>query len=157
MRTPGNTWKNVFKSVKKICRENKLKEFHVKFVHRIIVTKKKLLRFGFKDDDECLYCGESDSIDHTFIDCQFTKRFTGLKRNSLWFNDSNNTYFSPKMKQILFDITSSEYEKNLNIKFNYTLLYMRHYIYINKLHSKAITLHDFSGKISFKYRIENIS
>ena len=142
-------WKNVFKSVKKICGENKLKEFHFKFIHRIIVTKRKLLRSGFKNDDECLYCGESDSIDHTFIHCQFTKRFIGTVIQ--WFNGSNNTYFSPTMEQILFGITSSEDEKNLNIKFNYSLLYMRPYIYINKLHSKAITVDDFSDKISSKY------
>ena len=138
----------MFKSVKKICRENKLKESHLKFIHGIIVTKKELLRFGLKDDDECLYCGESDSIDHT-------KRFIGSVIQ--WFSDSNNTYFSPTIEQILFGITSSEHEKNLNLKFNYTLLYTRHYIYTNKLHSKAITLHDFSDKISSKYRIVNIS
>ena len=114
-----------------------MKEFHFKFIHRIIVTKKELLRFGFKDDDECLYCGESDSIDHTFIHCHFTKKFIGSVIQ--WFNDSNNTYFSPTIEQTLFGITLSGHEKNLNLKFNYTLLYMRHYIYVNKLHSRAIT------------------
>ncbi|XP_068692817.1 uncharacterized protein [Montipora foliosa] len=33
-------WKNMFKSVQKTCRENKVREFHFKFIHRIVVTKK---------------------------------------------------------------------------------------------------------------------
>ena len=60
-----------FISIKQVPRENKLREFHFKFLHRIVVTKKELCRFGIKDDSECLYCGEQDSIEHTFADCFF--------------------------------------------------------------------------------------
>ena len=35
-----------------IC--SKLKEFKFKFIHRTIVTKKELFRFGINTDDECL-------------------------------------------------------------------------------------------------------
>ena len=80
-------WKNIYNSVRKICKENRLKEYHFKFIHRIIITKKELHRFGVKSDDNCLYCGEQDSIDHTFIDCPFTKRF--VKTCIGWFNDTN--------------------------------------------------------------------
>ena len=58
---------------KRICKENKLKEFHYKFLHRIIVTKKELHRFGIKDDGDCLYCGNEDSIEHTFIGPIYTR------------------------------------------------------------------------------------
>ena len=34
------------KFAKEICRENKLREFHFKFVHRPIVCSKELFRFG---------------------------------------------------------------------------------------------------------------
>ena len=37
---------------------------HFKFIHRIIVTKRELLKFGIKNDKECLYCGQNYSIDH---------------------------------------------------------------------------------------------
>ena len=36
----------------------------------------------------CVYCWESDSIDHTFIDCQFTKSFT--QEVLQWFNVNNS-------------------------------------------------------------------
>ena len=63
-----DAWKKIFASLKNICKETKLKEFQFKFIHRIIVTKKELCKYGIKTDDECLYCGEQDSIDpwHTF-------------------------------------------------------------------------------------------
>ena len=47
-------WQHIFKLAKQICRENKLKEFHYKSLHRIIVTKKELCRFGIKQDSDCL-------------------------------------------------------------------------------------------------------
>ena len=44
-------------------------------MHRVVVTKKEFFTFGIKLDDECLCCGDKDSIQNTFIECQFTKIF----------------------------------------------------------------------------------
>ena len=83
-------WRQIFILAKQICRENKLKEFHYKFLHRITVTKKELCRFGVKQDSDCLYCGKEDSItEHTFINCQFSKAFQ--RRVIRWFNNVNLT------------------------------------------------------------------
>ena len=81
-----NTWRTIFSSVRTTCKETKLREFQFKFSHRILVTKKELFRFGIKTDNECLYCGESDSNDHTFINCEFSKHF--MKNIILWFNET---------------------------------------------------------------------
>ena len=59
-------WSNIYKSLKNVSKENKLREFHFKFIHRIIVTKRELLKFGIKNDEVCLYCGQNDSIEHKF-------------------------------------------------------------------------------------------
>ena len=48
-------------------------DWNCKLIHRTIVTKKEFFRFGIKTDDECLYCGDKDSIEHSFIECAFTK------------------------------------------------------------------------------------
>ena len=48
-------WTNIFKSVQKTCRENRVREFHFKFIHRIVVTKKELFRFNIKSDSNKLY------------------------------------------------------------------------------------------------------
>ena len=69
-----NDWQTIFKSLKTICKEHKLKEFHFRFIHRIVVAKKELHRFGITDNDECLYCGDPDSIDHSFFSIATSQR-----------------------------------------------------------------------------------
>ena len=138
---------------KQVSRENKLREFQFKFLHRIVVTKKELCRFGIKHDSECLYCGEQDSIEHTFLDCSFTKDF--LSKVVQWFNNCNQTSFKPTNQEFLFGIFSNSASKELLKKINYTLLFARYFIYTNKLHNNSLLITDFVSKISSKYRLEN--
>ena len=72
MRMPGKKFNLPNLS---ICKETKLKEFQLKLIRRIVVTKKELHRYGITADDECLYCGEKDSIDLTFLNCRFVQIF----------------------------------------------------------------------------------
>ena len=151
-RLDDNAWEKIFTSLKNICKKTKLKEFQFKLIHRIVVTKKELHRYGIKADDECLYCGEKDSIEHTFLNCQFVKIFV----NSVidWFNAANNSKFAPTIEEKLFGIISGPYEKEILKKFNYTILFMKYYIYTSKMHNQAIHLSVFVDKVPFKYRIE---
>ena len=102
-----DVWTRTLKSLKNISKETKLREFQFKLIHRTMVTKKELFRFGIKTDDECLYiyCGDKDSIEHSFIECVFTKLFT---QNLLdWFNQVNECQISPPTEETLFGITAS--------------------------------------------------
>ena len=67
--------KNYFKQIKFMCKENKHKEFYFKLVHRILVSKKALYLFGVSNNSKRTYCGQPDSISHTFIECHHSKRF----------------------------------------------------------------------------------
>ena len=125
--------------------ETTLKEFQFKLIHRTIVTQKELFRFGIKADDECVYCGNRDSIRHSFIECMFTRMFTQKVLN--WFDQVN----------ALFGITASSHDTTIIRKFNYTALIMRHYIYSAKLNSLAISFQDFISKLLIKYNLENLS
>ena len=151
--TKTDVWEKRFASLKTLCKEPKLKEFQFKFMHRIVVTKRELLRYGIQSDDDCVYCGEGDSIDHTFSDCAFIKKFSLEVIN--WFNVTNKTHFNPSIQDKLFGVTSEQFGINATKKFNYTLLFMKYYIYTNKLHTSSILLADFVNKISLKYRIEH--
>ena len=116
-------WGKIFRSVPKVCKENKLREFHFKFIHRVVVTKKELFRFNIKPDSNCVYCGETDSIDHTFIECQLTKSFT--QDVLQWFNVNNNSNFILNAEDFLFGLFSAS--STLTKKLNYTLLFTRYY------------------------------
>ena len=148
-------WTRIFKSLKNICKETKLKEFQLKLIHRTIVTKKELFRFGIKTGDECLYCGNKDSIKHSFIECVFTKMF--IQNVSDWFTQVNMCKISPTTEETLFSITASTLDTTIIRKFNYITLFMRHYIYSSKLNSLAISIQDFLGKLLIKYDLENFS
>ena len=56
----------------------------------------------------------------------------------------------------MFGVVSEQFEKSVTKKFNYTLLFMKYYIYTNKLRTSPILLADFVNKISLKYRIGRI-
>ena len=95
--TKTDVWEKRFASLKTLCKEPKLKEFQFKFMHRIVVTKRELFRYGIQSDDDCVYCGEGNSIDHTFSDCAFIKKFSLEVIN--WFNVTNKTHFNPPYKR----------------------------------------------------------
>lgn len=105
IRPDENAWKKNFTSLKNICKETKLKEFQFKLIHRIVVSKKELHRYRIKTDDECPYCGEKDSIDHTCLNCQFVEIFVNNVID--WFNATNNSKFAPTIEEKLFGIISS--------------------------------------------------
>ena len=51
-----------FKNLKSMDKENNLREFYFKFLHRIIVTRKELCLYGIKYNSAWVYCQEPDSI-----------------------------------------------------------------------------------------------
>ena len=144
------SWQSAFASVRTTSQDMKLREFHFKFLHRMTVTKKELFRFGLKADCECLYCGEPDSIDHTFIQCQFSQRF--IKKIVQWFNQTNKTNFNPGQRETLFGVLNNQ--DNMRRLFNYTMLFMRYFIYKCKLKEDALHLPDFINKLNLKLSVE---
>ena len=91
---------DLFSRVKNVCKENKMREFYFKLIHRIVVTKKELFFFGIEDDMFCLFCQEPDSISHTFLNSRWSIQF--YSEVIKWFNKENDTTFSPSPVEILF-------------------------------------------------------
>ena len=106
-----DVWTKIFKSLKTICTETKLKEFQFKLIHRTIITKKEQFRFGIEADDECLYCGDKDSIERSFMECTFTRLFTQKVLN--WFNQVNACQISPTTEETLSSITASSHDTTI--------------------------------------------
>ena len=152
-------WKNYFKQIKFMCKENKLKEFHSKLVHRILVSKKELHLFGVSNNSKCTYCGQPGSISHTFIECHHSKQF--FQNVLQHFNEENVTSFTQSDEELLFD-------KSLNTigqlqrpallkKLNYCMLFAEHYLYNQKLNQIEPVLNEFNNRLNFKYRVEKLA
>ena len=95
-------WRKI-KSLRSVCKETTLREFQFKFIHRTVVTQGELFKYWIKPDDKCCFCGEKDSIDHTFIHCFFTNSF--VQKVTLWFNKTNNSQIYPTTEELLIGIS----------------------------------------------------
>ena len=60
----------------------------------------------------------------------------------------NNSNFSPTIEEKLFGIMPGSYDKTLLKKINYTILFMRFYIYTCKMQNKAIHLSTFVDSVN---------
>ena len=76
-------------------KDNKLRQFSFKLLHRTIVTKKELNKCRLVNDAACTFCSNPDSIEHTILDCNVVKSF---------YSERNNIYLSNK--QITLDDTT---------------------------------------------------
>ena len=87
-----------------------------------------------------VYCGDKDSVEHSF-ECVFTKLFT---QNVLdWFNQVNACQISRAPEETLRGIAASCRDTTIIRKFNFTALFMRHYICSSNLNSLTISFQDF--------------
>ena len=146
-----------FNRVKKVCKDNKLKEFYFKLLHRIVATKKELFFYGMESDMLCLLCQEPDSISRTFLNCHWSKHF--FSEVIKWGNKENDTSFSPSSIEILFGLEQKDYPQVANkslVKFNYTLLFANYYLYTQKLLKKEISMKEFIRKLASKLKIKKL-
>ena len=99
-------------------KDNELRQFCFKVMHRIITTKKEPLKYKLASDDKCPFCLNPDSIKHTSIYCQESKEF--FSKTLGWFKDYHKENVQPSNKPILFN-TSEDSRSIANAKFNSTL------------------------------------
>ena len=83
--------------------------------------------------------------------------FLLINQSILYSHAANNSNFAPTIAEKLFGIISGPDEIEILRKFNYTILFMKYYIYTSKMHNQGIYLSIFVNKVLFKYRIESFS
>jgi hypothetical protein len=136
-------WKNKFSFIYHSTRDNKLRQFSFKLLHRILVTKKELFKFRLADDKTCFSCSNPDSIEHTFLDCIVTQSF--YSEALIWFNHINTTDISLSNKQITFKTTR---------RLHLFVILLKQYIYACKYFEKKPTLKEFQSKVLLQWQIE---
>ena len=85
----ATSWKQSFNSICKSTKDNKLREFGYKILHRVLVTNKGLKKFKITNDDLCDQCKTPDSLEHTFLQCPANVKF--YYEILSWFTVSHNT------------------------------------------------------------------
>ena len=133
----------------------KLREFQFKFLHRTVVTRKELLRFGIKADGE-FYTVEISTllITHSFIAISPNYSLRRLS-SGLMTQTALGLLQAYSVEALLFGNLNNP--TSLSKKFNYTLLFMRYYIYKKKLNEEALLLQDFINRGNHKYVLEKLT
>ena len=88
----------------KSTKDNKLRQFLFRLLHRIIMTKEEFFKFRLVEDEECTLCFRPDSIEHAFLDCTVTTAF--YSKAISWFNQENDTDITLSSKLITYLTTS---------------------------------------------------
>ena len=127
-----------FSHVKNICRDNKLREFYVKLLHRIVVTKRELFTYGIAENALCPRCKQNDSIIHTFCNCHRTTSF--FSEVIKWFNIKGHHLCTILEWIILNNDRKNQSSSEIVKKLYFTLLVAKYYLYINKLAPKDLSL-----------------
>jgi len=106
-----------------------------------VATKKELSFHGIESDMLCLLRQEPESISHTFLNSNWSKQF--FSEVIKWHNKESGTSFPPSPLEILFGLEAKNYPQVANrslLKFNFTLLFAKYYLYTQKLLKKELNI-----------------
>ena len=145
-------WKNKFSFIYQSTSDNKLRQFSFRLLHRILVTKKELLKFRLTDD--AIFCPNSDSIEHTFLDCSKIKSF--YSEALMWFNRTNDTEINLSNEQITFNEIPefhqlSEYPRR---RLHLFVILLKQFVYSCKCFEKQPIKREFQTKMLMQWQIE---
>ena len=151
-------WQQAFRRIYAFSKDNRLRQFSFKLLHRIITTKKELKRYNMANDDYCTRCLNPDSIEHTFINCHDSVLF--YNRTLGWFNSIHNTEIDLSSNQT-FCYMFSENCSVLSLsplqkrRLDILLVYQNLYIYNCRVLEKRLNFNEFINKISLQWKLEN--
>ena len=121
-----------YNSMIKDLNEVALKDFQLKIINKILVTKSFLQRNGKFAENQCSYCIEKpETILHLFTECEKVNRFWQELRT--WVFSHTNLYLNIDNKPIIFS------PQNNNL-LAYKSVVAKNYIYKNKSFNRDTNL-----------------
>ncbi len=155
-----NTWLNIFPFLEKldweviyklpfrVTREPYLQSFQYKIINRILNCNDKLFTWQIIDSRKCIFCSETDTIEHHLYGCVESRKF--WCRVEKWLADSIEIKFHFTECEILYGIPIQNDERIEAI--NYTILLGKWFINKNRSNNKSLYfiefLHILKNKIS---------
>ena len=136
----------------KPTKADKLRQFSFKVVHRIITTKKELLKYNLASVDKCPFCLNPDSIEHTFLYRQESKEF--LSKTLWWFNEYHKE--NVQLSNTFDDSLPMQMPNSTQSKLRLLVLLQKKYLYTCKNIVTKSNLDEFLRKLFKQYRIENV-
>ena len=126
----NDDWKNIYLLPRIVTKNNNLRDFQFKILHRFLATNKKLYKYGISNTTSCTFCQlQQEDIEHLFFNCIHVRNFWLFFEN--WWKEMyhGNTYLT--IKDILFGFSY----KDPPVTLNQCILLGKKYIYKQKLNS----------------------
>ena len=126
--------------MKVTCKENQLREFYFKLIHRIVATKKGLSM----ELKTIIYVSTAVSLAQlfTFQNCRITTSFHNQLLN--WYNGMHNTSISPANYELLFGVPCGK-DNDILRKLNFCLLFANYYLHYHKVNEKNLDWAEFTS------------
>ena len=99
-QTISQIGEKMFSFIYKSTKDNKLRQFSFRLLHRITTTKIELFKLRLVEDEACTLYLLPDSIEHIFLDCTITT--ASYSKPVSWFNHENGTHITLSSKQVTF-------------------------------------------------------
>jgi hypothetical protein len=155
-------WKNAFQlndveMSKAFCvpfrcvRDIKIQSLQYKILHHIYACRLKLYQWKIKPTNNCLTCGDTDTLEHHFFECREALLFWS-SLNNWWKNHCNKCTINDK-KTVLLGL----YNKECHFRqLNYITLKAKWYISRTKYNEESICFLEFLPELINELYIEEI-
>ena len=137
-------------------KDNKLREFGYKILHRILVTNKELKKFKIRNDDLSDQCKTPDSLEHTVLQCPANVKF--YHEILSWFNVSHNTLINLSPEQILMQkYVPGPINDNLRRRLDLLILFIKKYVYSCKINVVPLNCMQFINNLKTQWKTERLT
>ena len=132
-------WSKIYKLPFQTTCEPYLQSLQYKILNRVINCKDKLYKWNILKNNECIYCGKIDTIEHHIFECEETKLFWNRLQD--WMSDTLEVSIRLTICEVLFGIPMPD---NPDIEaINYITMVGKWYINANRTNEKALYMLEF--------------
>ena len=142
-------WSHVFRLPYKIMKESYIQSFQYKVLNRILNCNYNLHKWGIKDSSLCIYCKKIDTIQHHLYECKESMKL--WTKIGDWIYEKLQVKFKFTVCEVIFGFPLTE--DPLFDVLNCIIMYVKHYINVNRNKNKSFLFIELLGLIKEKVKI----
>jgi len=149
-------WRNIYLLPRYCTKDNILKEFQYKILHRYLGTNKMLYKCGLSSRNTCRLCNlQIETINHVFYECQITYNFWLCFMK--WWEDSFHEKVTLTCRDILLGYKTQDIRTPKNLLFNKCILIAKRFIFVSAFKEEPPVFLVFLNRIEFYWQAEKNS
>ena len=122
------SWKDILYFKFKRIKDNRIKQFNFRFLHRILPSRDNLYKWKIVNSNQCGTCNEIETIDHFLFYCKQVKVYWKIISRMIYFIFEEEIIISMKMLLIGYRLENPKFDLiNVMINFAQFTVY-NHYI-----------------------------